>query len=140
MIIGSKYKSHTRIGADRFTVVMELVDSPTQNPARQITIFVEGNTGTEVGADITRELAAFKAAENTEDVLVGLPVDFPFAVDLPTPDSPTAFETWMIAVRKWQNVKATLVDSGIKTGSETEIAAIKTAAVSGYQASYLANF
>ncbi len=55
--------------------------------------------------------------------------------------SPTQAELdrsdWLFKYRQWVKVKATLIDTGILTGNETQVVNLKSAVQSGFKASYL---
>ena len=57
------------------------------------------------------------------------------------PPTPTQAELdrqeWLINYQKWVKVKATLIDTGILTGNETQVTNLKTKVQDDFKASYL---
>jgi hypothetical protein len=55
---------------------------------------------------------------------------------------PTAAEIerdeWLADYRKWVRVKTTLIDTGVLTGNETQVLALKTKVQTNFKAAYLA--
>lgn len=62
----------------------------------------------------------------------------PYTPPKPTqPQPPTPAQQWFKNVNRYWRIKTYLIDTGIKTGNETEIVAIKSSIVADYDASFL---
>lgn len=138
MITSAIYLKSEVINETTFRATVRLVDSVTGTYDHGF--IVTGSSVAELRDDITRQIVDLNTKAAAKVVLDGIASGANIPVTLPVPAAPTAFQTWLIAAQKWQSVKQLLIDTGIKTGAESEILALKTAATNGYDPTYLANF
>lgn len=138
MITLAKYQKYEIISENTFRVILRLTDDVAGVYDRGFV--VSGSSLAELKDDASRQIAELNNRSAAKIVLDGIPLNANIPVTAPVSPAPTAFETWMKAAQKWQTIKSLLVDTGIKTGAESEIISIKNAAISSYDPTYPPNF
>lgn len=137
MITSAKYQKYEIISETTFRITLRLTDDVAGVYDRGF--IVSGSSLADLKDDASRQIAGLNASSAPKIVLDSVPLNANIPVTY-TPPAATPFEVWLKAVQKWQSVKTLLVDTGVKTGAEAEIIALKTAAINGYNPVYLDNF
>lgn len=112
----------------------------TNRGARTFTETINASSPALIKQTVINRLAQLHAATDALTTLQAGPVDTTVTPP-PDPPQPTQAEldraAWLKNYYLWIKVKTTLIDTGILTGSETAIAALKTSVQTGFKAAYI---
>lgn len=102
---------------------------------------IYGKTLTDIQVQVKSAVDALNAGrKDAKDIAPGTTIDAPPAPSKqPDPPPPSAQQQFTMDLARWSRVNAA-IQSGILTGSEPEVAALKSQVKSEYQASYLPTF
>lgn len=137
MITSAKYQKYEIVGENSYRIIVRLTDDVAGISDHGFN--VTGTTLVELRDSLTRQIVDLNFRGQAKNVLDGLAVNTNIPVVLPPDPAPTAFELWLIDVKKWQTVKTLLINNLIVDENAAEIVTIKQKAIDGYKASYLNN-
>lgn len=137
MITSATYRSYEIVGADRYRVLVRLVDDTTGTSDQWFE--ASGSTAGEIRDDVSRQIAALNATKARKTTLDGIAQGTNIPVTAPAAPAPTAQQTYFANVARLIRMKQ-LVDAGGMDPANTEFVALKNTVTSTYQASYATSF